>query len=649
MQTLNPSQKKAVQAIKGRILVLAGAGSGKTKVLTNRIAHLINDHKVDPLSILALTFTNKAAMEMKNRLKKLIGDKKAKNVLLTTFHSFCVKLLRMEADKIGYGKNFSIYDDKDVKRLTSNMLKEENIDISASSLLESISAIKNKDLSFEEISDQKDKENIRLYSKIDSFLKAYNAIDFDSLLTLSVKLLSENKEILEKYSDRFKYILIDEYQDTNPIQYKLAELLAQKHSNIFVVGDDDQSIYGFRGSCIDHILNFKSDTVIKLEQNYRSTKMILHAANAVIKNNKTRHDKTLFSNIDGDEKVNLFHAQTEVEEAEAVVKKIMKLKKDKNLKWSDIAILYRSNALSRNFETHLINASYQQDGTWYRGIPYQIYGGLEFADRSETRDLISYLKVISNEKDEEALMRVINIPRRGISDKTIETIKTYAKENNISFFQTLKLLKDKKIDLNLQKKANVGIDSFVDIIEKAKIRFQQKPLHKAFEYLIEIMNYKKAIEEDVKSEKARIFKWENALECINALAEYEEEEQEANLEDFISTTMLSKDNTHKKQQTYKDKLQLMTIHSSKGLEFEACFIVGLEDHILPHEKSTMETSIEEERRLFYVAITRAKKYLTLSMARARKNRGSPKKTNPSRFLFEIPKDLLNLISSKTFD
>ncbi len=655
--SLNKEQNRAVKIVDGRVLVLAGAGSGKTKVLTHRISHLIKNNGIKPHSILALTFTNKAALEMQERLKKLIGVKNAKEVMLTTFHSFCVKLLRQEADKIGYSKNFSIYDDKDIRRLLNQQSKDilkKQIDISTESLIESISSLKNKNLSLDEMpslgSPEKDKFFKDLYKNVNSSLKTYNAIDFDSLLTLSVELFKKDKKVLEKYQTRFKYILIDEFQDTNPIQYKLAEQLSRKHNNLFVVGDDDQSIYGWRGSCIEHILHFKADHKIKLEQNYRSTQSILNAANSVIKNNKQRHDKTLFSNISSDEKIILFHAPTEVEEASSVINRLISLKNKRNLKWSDIAILYRSNALSRNFEASLINANYKKNDSWFRGIPYKVYGGLSFADRAEIKDILSYLKFLSNFKDEEALLRIINVPRRGISDNTIDIIKKHSKQKKCSFFSILEKINTSKIDsIDLNPRAIKALKLFYEIIMKAKKRFSKKPLHKALKWFIEEINYKKAIEEEVKSEKARIVKWENAQECINALAQYEEEEKNPTLYDFISTTQLNKENFRKNKNSTKDAVQLMTIHSSKGLEFEACFIVGLEDHILPHEKSVMDTSIEEERRLFYVAITRAKRHLTLSMTKARKNRGKPKATIPSRFLFEVPKNLLKISTWKSFE
>jgi superfamily I DNA/RNA helicase len=655
MHSLNENQRKAVNLVKGRVLVLAGAGSGKTKVLTHRIANLINNHNISSENILALTFTNKAAKEMKIRLSNLIGKEKAKNTNLFTFHSFALNVLRKEAEKIGYLSNFSIYDDQDMQRfyksLISDYIKDEKT--SPSIIIQKIISAKNLNISIDEIKieNEEDKIFLEVYKQINSSLKAYNAMNFDTMLSSLVDLFENNENILKKYQEKYKFILIDEYQDTNQIQYKIADLISKNHNNLFVVGDDDQAIYSFRGSCINHILNFKADHIVKLEQNYRSTNIILDAANALIKNNKQRHDKKLFSTNISDEKIKLFHAPTEIEEAQSIINRVIDLKQNYNINFSDIAILYRSNSLSRNIEMHLLNAMWKNNNSWVRGIPYDIYGGLSFSQRAEIKDIISYLKIICNSKDLESILRVINIPRRGISDKTIEIIKNIQKTKNISFYEVLKLIKENNIDLaqeniSLQPRSLRGIENFISIIEEAKIKFAKNSLTSSLKWFINKIDYKKAIDEDVKSEKAKIIKLENVNECINAIASYEEEEKKPTLHHFITTTMLDKDNLYKDQSVNKNKLQLMTIHSSKGLEFKACFIIGLEDNILPHEKSL--TNIDEERRLFYVALTRAKKYLTLSMARSRKKTGKAKPTNPSRFLFELPKELYKICSWKTF-
>ncbi len=661
---LNEAQEKAVKTINGRILVLAGAGSGKTRVITHRISYLINQHKVDPSSILGLTFTNKAAKEMQERVAKMIGSKKAKLVTLSTFHSFCLQILRKEAKKVGYTPNFSIYDERDMQRLITSLVKDiiksEDDLPSLAPFLQVISDAKNKNLKEDEFPSLGDKEKDdmtkELYQRISQALMAYNAVDFDTILSLTVQLFEENPSVLEKYQDIYKFIMIDEYQDTNPIQYRLAELLSKKYNNLLVVGDDDQAIYSWRGSSIEHILNFETKCAIKLEQNYRSTPNILDAANAVIKNNKTRHNKNLWSTNPCGDKITLFHAPTELEEAQSVISRAISLKTKENLKWSDIAILYRSNSLSRNLEVNLIQAMWQKDKSWIRGIPYQICGGLEFAERSEIKDILAYLKIITNPSDHEALLRIINVPRRSVSDKTIKQLTDYIKLHKIALWTLLEKIADDKLDLSkenivLQSRSIHGIKSFVEIIKEARIRFEKKPMHKALEWLIEKAEYKNAIKEEVKSEKMREYKLENVFECVNALAQYEEEmpSQEVSLAHFISSTILNRENLISKEKQGQDKLQLLTLHSAKGLEFKACFIIGLEDHILPHEKNSMETSVDEERRLFYVGITRAMKYLFLSMARNRRRSGKPTPTNPSRFLFEIPQDLLNVSSWKTFE
>ncbi|MDE3046949.1 MAG: UvrD-helicase domain-containing protein, partial [Verrucomicrobiota bacterium] len=437
--------------------------------------------------------------------------------------------------------------------------------------------------------------------------------------------------ILEKYQDRFRYLMIDEYQDTNPAQFRLADMLSKKYGNLCVVGDDDQSIYGWRGAEVKNILHFKADHIVKLEQNYRSTSVILDAANAVIKHNKNRHEKNLWSANKHSDLIEVFHAPTDADEANAVVNRILRYKTE-GYRWSDMAILYRSNALSRQFEMALIQASWQnQEGKWMRGIPYEVFGGLEFSERAEIKDLLAYLRVIANPLDQEALLRIINVPRRGISDAHLDTLTQTNRSQKIPLWHLL--AKD-------EKKA---VRTFVELIEEAQKRFQTPPFGEAMQWLIDKINYKKAIEEDVKSEKMRAFKWENVQECVNALAEANED----SLQDFIANTTLNRQ-IHTTQKTSHNQVHLMTFHSAKGLEFPICFLVGLEDGILPHEKSMMQTGLEEERRLFYVGITRAQKYLTLSMARARMKMGKAHPTNPSRFLYEIPKTLFKVCDHKIF-
>ncbi|MEI6242512.1 MAG: UvrD-helicase domain-containing protein [Chlamydiota bacterium] len=656
---LNKEQQKAVEATEGRILVLAGAGSGKTRVIVHRIAYLIKQKKVAPSAILGLTFTNKAAEEMRERVSKEVGSEIAKKITLSTFHSFCMHILRKHIQNLGYTSNFSLYDEKDKERLATQIAREilqNEKDIpSIAQTLHLIGEAKNKGISFEEIpkvgSDWHHQFMKELYQRLDVSLRACNAVDFDNLLSLTVQLFEKHPAIAAIYQNTYKYVMIDEYQDTNPIQSRLAELLVAPHQNLFVVGDDDQSIYGWRGASIEHILQFTSDITIKLEQNYRSTSPILAAANAVIHNNKNRHDKSLWTSQSTGEKITLFHAPTDLEEAEAVVQKMISLY-EQGKKWKDMAILYRSNILSRNFEMALLQAVYQKDGKWIRGIPYEIFGGLEFAERSEIKDTMSYLRVIANPLDQEALLRIINVPRRGISDQTLDTLTKYQRGQKISLWSLLKKiaiapLEKNKEEFSLQPRAIKGIVSFVDIIETAQKRFENRPFFSALEWFLEAIDYKKAIEEEVKTDKVRDFKQDNIQEFINALSEYEESEENPTLQNFLSTTLLSKENLRKNTQTLEeDRIKLMTFHSAKGLEFPVCFLVGLEDHILPHEKSIQDRGVEEERRLFYVGITRAREHLIFSMARSRRKMGKYIPTNPSRFLEEIPKELFHLTSWK---
>ena len=642
--SLNNEQRKAVEATEGRVLILAGAGSGKTTVLIQRIVHLIKNLGVSPQAILGLTFTNKAAAEMKKRLGEFVN---AKEVTLCTFHSFCMKVLRKEIHRLGYTRDFSLYNEQEVRRLSQQIarhLLEHDGDLpSLEPTLAKISHAKNRG-----VMDTKDKFTSDLFERLHTCLRAYNAVDFDSLLTLTVELFEKHPEVLNTYQEKYRYIMIDEYQDTNPIQYKLAALLSGKHHNLCVVGDDDQSIYGWRGAEIKNILNFESKTVVKLEQNFRSTPTILQAANALIAHNQERHNKQLWSNKDKGDQINLFHAPTDLEEAQAVIHRIIALKKSKNLGWRDFVILYRSNILSRLFEQALMQTAWERDGTWFRGIPYQIFGGTEFFERSEIKDLMAYLKTIANPLDQEAMLRIINTPRRGISDNTLDILTQYNRSKNIPLWDVLK----QSDHLELTDKAKNGIKAFVTLIETAQHKFKERPLHTAFQWLVDAINYRKAIQEEVKSDKMREFKMENVAQCIQTLAEYENTtpEDEISLQDFLGNTLLDEERWQKNEKNFsQDKVTLMTFHSAKGLEFTACYLVGLEDHLIPHEKSALDGNLEEERRLFYVAMTRAKKYLTLSMARNRKRMGKDAKSNPSRFLFEIPQDLLKVTSWQTLE
>lgn len=649
MAKLNPNQQLAVQTTEGRVLILAGAGSGKTRVLVHRIAHLIGNCRVSPSSILGLTFTNKAAKEMQERIGTLVSDAAAKEVTLSTFHSFCMKILRKEIHRLGFTPRFTLYDERDMRRLIMQVAEElfDGENLSLEPIIAAISIIKSKGLkeeAFPKSGDKKQDQFIKeVYEKLRIAMRAHNALDFDSLLTLTVELFETFPDVLDHYQERFRYIMIDEYQDTNPIQYQLASLLAAKYGNLCVVGDDDQSIYAWRGAEIEHILNFPADTTIKLEHNYRSTSRILEAANSVIRNNSKRHDKVLHPNLGEGETLEIFNTPSEQEEVDAVIKRMLRFKEEQNLRWKDMAILYRSNNLSRLFEISLMHTVWRKGGQWVRGVPYQVFGGTEFFERSEVKDLMAYMRILSNPQDQEALLRIINFPRRGISDKTLDTITQYNRKAKLPLLDVLeKITKDPFSELEISSRGMGGITNFMLLYHEAAEKFKREPLHQALEWLIQKMDYKKAIFDEVKSEKAREIKLENVQAYIDALKAYEKEE-DASLENFLSDAMLDR---RKKEKNDYDALNLMTFHSAKGLEFPVVFLVGLEDHLIPHLKSQTKEGIEEERRLLYVAITRAMKHLTLSMARKRTQHGKLVSCNPSRFLFEIPKEILNVTSWK---
>ncbi|QVL55332.1 MAG: UvrD-helicase domain-containing protein [Simkaniaceae bacterium] len=652
MSKLNPNQQKAVTATEGHVLILAGAGSGKTRVLVHRIAHLIRDKKVSPTAILGLTFTNKAAEEMRERVAKLVSIEEAQQVSLSTFHSFCMKILRKEIHRLGFTQKFSLYDEKDMRRLIMQVAEDlfDGEELSLEPIIAAISYIKGKGLApedFPKTSDPKQDAFIKeVYESLRVAMRAYNALDFDSLLTLTVELFESFPEILEKYQDRFRYIMIDEYQDTNPIQYRLASLLSKKYRNLCVVGDDDQSIYAWRGAEIEHILSFPAETTIKLEQNYRSTSRILQAANAVIKNNVHRHEKILQTNAKEGETLEIFNAPSEQEEVESVIQRILQFREEKNYRWKDIAILYRSNNLARSFELSLMQTVWRSEGQWVRGIPYQVFGGMGFFERGEVKDLMAYLRIISNPKDQEALLRIINYPRRGISDKTLDTITQLNRRKRLPLLAVMKKITQGDYpELSLTSRGAQGIANFLILYQEMTEKFQSLSLSQGLKWLLEKIDYKTALTKEFKTDTVQEAKWENIQAFISAMQTYEKEE-ESSLHDFLSSSLLNNHKDRKKDLFGNDTLSLMTFHSAKGLEFPAVFLVGLEDHLIPHLKSQTKEGIEEERRLLYVAITRAMEALCLSMSRTRTTHGKVVSCNPSRFLFEIPKEILKVTSWK---
>ncbi len=646
----NKEQQKAIKTIRGRVLIIAGAGSGKTSVITKRIAHLIQDHQISPSTILGLTFTNKAAEEMRERIAKLLDRETAKQVMLSTFHSFCMYVLRREIHHLGYTKEFSLYDERDIKRLLKHLAKhhaEDQEELEIDPLVDDILHAKQNGHRSQEFNHQ-DPLAHELFRSLEISLRAYNAVDFDTLLSLTVELFEKHPEVLERYQRQFHYIMIDEYQDTNYVQDRIAQLLAEKEGNICVVGDDDQSIYSWRGAKIANILQFKADTVVKLQQNYRCTPYILTAANHVIANNQSRHEKWLISHKTEGDPIHLFHAATEQYEAQAVIDRLLYLREEKGLQWNDMAILYRSNRLNRPFEIALMGTLWKENGQWRRGIPYEIFGGLELLERTEIKDLIAYLRVIANPFDQEALLRVINYPRRGISPKTLDYLTKINRKEERSIWSVLEDVSHGKFDLQLTTMGRRGINNFLLLIEEMQRNYREHSFYRASTLLIEKIDLKRQIFEEMKNDKTSQFKWENVVQFLAMLKSMEEESQGKtnSLQEFIGSMTLDR-GFRKKKDIRNNSVKLLTFHSSKGLEFPACFLIGLEDHIVPHERGVIENSLEEERRLFYVAMTRAKQYLTLSMSRTRKSRSKEFKTSPSRFLYEIPKQYLLMTSSRT--
>lgn len=621
LENLNKEQKKAVLYNEGPLLILAGAGSGKTKVLTTKIAYLIKEKNISPYEILAITFTNKAAKEMKERVENLIGEE-ARFIQISTFHSFGLKLLRENCKTLGYDSNFVIMDSDDSLVIVKKIMKDLNYDIkqfSPKAVKNKISSCKNELMTpndYEKyVAGDFDQIILDVYRKYEEKLKSSNAVDFDDLLLLPIKLFRKHKDILEMYQNRYKYILIDEYQDTNEAQYILSKMISAKYKNICVVGDADQAIYGFRGANYKNILNFEKDypnaLSIKLEQNYRSTKNILDAANCVIRNNQSRKEKNLWSTKGDGEKVTYYRAYDQLDEAHQVASFIKKIQ-DSGKSLSQVAILYRTNAQSRVMEEELLKDS----------IPYHIVGGLSFYSRKEIKDLLAYLKLIYNEKDDVSFLRVINTPKRGIGLKTIQALQTRADINNSSLFDAIDGGKEqifKDLILSLKKVSEtVSLTELIDkVLDASGIRKE--------------LEAEKSIEAEVRLENLKEFK--------SITKAFEERLGLVSLEDFLYEISLVNDKDEYSEA--KDKVSLMTVHSVKGLEFDIVFVIGLEEGIFPHMNSLYSSyDVEEERRLCYVAITRAREKLYLFNARRRVLFGNEQINPPSRFLGEIDKDLL---------
>ena len=648
LKDLNEAQLNAVLKTDGPSMVIAGAGSGKTRVLTYKIVHLV-ENGVDPFEILALTFTNKAAREMKLRISSMIGESESKNIWMGTFHSVFAKILRFEAHKIGFTSDFTIYDTQDSERLISSIIKEKALDKDVyrpKSIRNRISSLKNNFITVngyfannelvESDNLSRKPETGNIYKEYSERLIKSNSMDFDDLLMKTNELLNNYPEVLAKYQEKFKYILVDEYQDTNNSQYLIVKSLSDKYQNICVVGDDAQSIYSFRGANINNIINFRNDydevEVFRLEQNYRSTKNIVNAANSVIDHNKNKIDKEVWTDNDFGDRVELRANESDIAEARNLCQKIVSLN---NTNFSNVAILYRTNAQSRPIE----------DSLRLNKIPYQIFGGVSFYNRKEIKDVLAYLRLIVNSSDEESLKRIINYPARGIGQVTINKIILAAKKYDLTLYETIQ--KNNELSIGLSNSVLIKLQNFIDLIDVFKIQNQKL---NAFDLTKEVIEKVKIIDELKKDDSPEgISRVENVQELLNGIRDFIEDQKELvdsndKLSEFLSTVSLSTDFDIENED--QDKVSLMTLHLSKGLEFKHVFIVGLEEDLFPSALSyNTRSELEEERRLFYVGITRAKENLYLSYANSRYRWGKLIYCEESRFLNEIDKEYLKIIES----
>ena len=636
VQNMNENQLKAILKTQGAVMVIAGAGSGKTRVLTNRIAYLIAEKNVLESNILAITFTNKAAKEMKERIYSLVGET-SKYIWINTFHSMCVRILRQHIDLLGYNKNFTILDTSEQKTIIKNIVKELNLSEDSyqpNNILKIISNSKNSMISVNEMKAKARfgfmKNVAEIYEYYQKYLKKNSVLDFDDLILKTIVLFEKHPEVLAIYQNKFEYIHVDEYQDTNVIQYKLIKMLSEVHKNICVVGDDDQSIYSWRGACSDNIINFEKDyedvEVIFLDQNYRSNSTILDAANAVIKNNTDRKDKALWSENKGGDKITVYAATNDKDETDDIAKKVLDLKAQ-GVDYKDIAILYRANYLSRSMENSCMAF----------GIPYKLIGSLKFLQRQEIRDLLAYMNVIVNKNDEFSLRRIINVPKRGIGASSMAKIDNYAEQYGLSLFEALK-----NIDMiGVSKKITTNIHLLTQLIEK----YSQTEQYTIEDLIVGI--YKDSGYESMLKESADAYaesRIENISELVSSAKQFSS--MNDNLIDFISEMSLTSDADDENED---DSVVLSTVHAAKGLEYRVVFIMGLEENLFPSirdaESSEDERNkMEEERRLAYVAITRAKEKLFMSYANRRMQFGSIKNNKRSRFLDEVPNKLMHFES-----
>ena len=641
--TLNPMQKEAVYHTEGPLLVLAGAGSGKTRVLTHRIAYLIEEKGVNPWNIMAITFTNKAAAEMRERVDKIVGFG-SESIWVSTFHSSCVRILRRHIEYLGYSTSFTIYDGDDQKTRMKQSVKQLDIEtqqFKERAVLGKISSAKDEMITPEEYElnaggDFREKKIAQIYKEYQKELKKNNALDFDDLILKTVELFQNVPEVLNYYQERFRYIMVDEYQDTNLVQFKLVDLLAKKYRNLCVVGDDDQSIYKFRGANIENILSFEKAfpgaRVIKLEQNYRSTQNILNAANEVIRNNRGRKDKTLWTANEEGTPVRFLQFDTAYEEAEAIAREIRDKSALEQRSYSDFAVLYRTNAQSRLLEEKFILYS----------IPYRLVGGVNFYQRKEIKDILCYLKTIANGQDDLAVQRIINVPKRGIGATSIGKVTIFASANGMSFYQAL--LRVKAVPAIGKAGDKIGV--FTEQIEDFKSRLPELSIKELIEEILEKTGYKKELEAEGEIEAET--RLQNIEELINKAVSYSESAEEPTLNGFLEEVALVADVDNMDES--ENRVILMTLHSAKGLEFPYVYLSGMEDGLFPSSMSIMsddKDAVEEERRLCYVGITRAQKELSLTAARQRMTNGETRFSKVSRFVEEIPEWLLEKPEQKS--
>ncbi|KGR91018.1 ATP-dependent DNA helicase PcrA [Ureibacillus massiliensis 4400831 = CIP 108448 = CCUG 49529] len=640
---MNPQQAEAVKSTEGPLLIMAGAGSGKTRVLTHRIAYLVVEKEVYPSKILAITFTNKAAREMRNRIDGLLGAGISESMWVSTFHSMCVRILRRNIDRIGISKNFSILDSADQLSVVKNVLKQLNIDskrFEPRAILSAISSAKNECITADQYKANSNPNNpyekviAQVYEGYEKRLLKNQSLDFDDLIMTTIRLFERVPEVLEFYQNKFQYIHVDEYQDTNHSQYKLVQMLASKFKNICVVGDSDQSIYRWRGADIGNILSFEKDypnaKVILLEQNYRSTKTILQAANQVIENNESRYPKRLRTDNDEGEKIVVFKAGNEQQEAQYVVKTIQQLMEKENRSLDDFAILYRTNAQSRVMEEVLVKSN----------MSYQIVGGTKFYDRKEIKDLLAYLRLIANNDDDLSLARIINEPKRSIGATSFERIATYAIEQDRSIFDAM----NEVVFMGLTPKATSAVEKFRDLIEGLTKMQEYLSVTELVEQVIDKTGYRTMLQNEKTIEaESRL---ENIEEFLSVTKAFEERSDDKSLIAFLTDLALVADiDALDKEDSSKGNIILMTMHSAKGLEFPIVFIIGMEENIFPHSRSLDDPAeMEEERRLAYVGITRAEQKLYLTCAGSRTLFGRSSFNPPSRFLREISADILEQIS-----